>query len=29
MGTGWDVEFWADRTELKWWLHDLAPQLGG
>ena len=29
MGIGWDVEFWADLTEIKWWLDDLAPQLGG
>jgi len=29
MGIGWDVEFWADRTKLKWWLDDLIPQLGG
>jgi hypothetical protein len=29
MGIGWDVEFWADETKLKWWLDDLIPQLGG
>lgn len=29
MGIGWDVEFWADQTKLKWWLDDLIPQLGG
>ena len=29
MGIGWDVEFWADRTKIKWWFDDLAPQLGG
>ena len=29
MGIGWDVEFWADRTKLKWWLDDLTGQLGG
>jgi len=29
MGIGWDVEFWADRKKLKWWLDDLIPQLGG
>ena len=29
MGIGWDVEFWADRTKLNWWLDDLVPQLGG
>ncbi len=29
MGVGWDVEFWADRAKLKWWLDDLIPQLGG
>ncbi len=29
MGIGWDVEFWADETRLKWWLDDLIPQLGG
>jgi len=29
MGVGWDVEFWADETKLKWWLDDLVPQLGG
>jgi hypothetical protein len=28
MGIGWDVEFWADRTKLKWWMDDLIPQLG-
>ena len=28
MGIGWDVEFWVDRTKLKWWLDDLIPQLG-
>jgi hypothetical protein len=29
MGLGWDVEFWADREKLAWWLDDLVPQLGG
>lgn len=29
MGIGWDVEFWADQTKIKWWLDDLVPQLGG
>jgi hypothetical protein len=29
MGIGWDVEFWADRKKIKWWLDDLVPQLGG
>jgi len=29
MGIGWDVEFWANRTKLEWWLDDLIPQLGG
>jgi hypothetical protein len=29
MGIGWDVEFWADETKIKWWLNDLIPQLGG
>jgi len=29
MGMGWDVEFWADQTKLKWWLDDLIPQFGG
>ena len=29
MGIGWDVEFWADESKLKWWLDDLVPQLGG
>lgn len=29
MGLGWDVEFWADRAKIKWWLDDLIPQLGG
>lgn len=28
LGIGWDVEFWADRARLKWWLDDLIPQLG-
>ena len=29
MGIGWDVEFWVNRTSLKWWLDDIIPQLGG
>jgi hypothetical protein len=29
MGLGWDVEFWADKTKIKWWRDDLVPQLGG
>jgi hypothetical protein len=29
LGIGWDVEFWADETKLRWWLDDLAPRLGG
>jgi hypothetical protein len=29
MGIGWDVEFWVDEKQLKWWLDDLIPQLGG
>ncbi len=29
MGIGWDVEFWADESKLKWWLDDLVPQFGG
>jgi hypothetical protein len=29
LGIGWDVEFWADRKKIKWWLDDLVPQLGG
>jgi len=29
MGIGWDVEFWANREKLQWWLDDLIPQLGG
>lgn len=29
LGIGWDVEFWADRAKLQWWLDDLVPQLGG
>ena len=29
LGLGWDVEFWADEKELKWWLDDIIPKLGG
>ena len=29
MGIGWDVEFWADETKVKWWLDELIPRLGG
>jgi hypothetical protein len=29
MGIGWDVEFWADETRVKWWLDELIPRLGG
>ena len=29
MGIGWDVEFWADEAMIRWWLDDLAAQLGG
>jgi hypothetical protein len=29
MGIGWDVEFWADETMVKWWLDALIPRLGG
>ncbi len=27
MGIGWDVEFWADRALIEWWLNDLVSQL--
>ena len=28
MGIGWDVEFWANRAKVEWWLDDLIPHLG-
>jgi len=29
MGIGWDVEFWANRAKLQWWLDDLISHFGG